>query len=78
MSHFGNDIRTARRQGKLPDRFRAAAVKKACPGWAGDTGSAFLPTHRLGNPGGNTAYFLCHGAFYQTPWATRIRLAPSS
>ena len=34
MSRFVEDIRQARRQGKLPRRFRGADVKKACPGWA--------------------------------------------
>ena len=60
MSHFVKDIRKARRKGRLPEHFRAADVKKACPGWTGGTYSTFLPKHRLGNPGGNTAYFLWH------------------
>ena len=60
MSHFVKDIRKARREGRLPERFRAADVKKACPEWAGGTWSTFLPKHRLGKPGGDTAYFLWH------------------
>ena len=57
MSQFVNDIRRAIQQGILPIRFRAADVRSACPGWAYNTYSVFLPKHRLGNPGGNVTYF---------------------
>ena len=60
MSRFVEDILRARRKGQLPERFRAADLKKACPGWADPTYSVFLPKHRLGNPGGYTAYFRQH------------------
>ena len=58
MSQFVEDIRRARREGRLPKRFGVSDVRKACPGWADTTYGVFLPKHRLGNPGGYTAYFL--------------------
>lgn len=60
MSRFVVDICRARSRGKLPERFRAADVRKACPGWAEPTYTNFLPKHRVGNPGGYTAYFEQH------------------
>ena len=60
MSRFVDDICQARRLGKLPERFRAADVRKACPGWAKGTYSTFLPKHRVGKPKGETAYFERH------------------
>ena len=33
MSRFVVDICQARSRGRLPERFRAADVRKACPGW---------------------------------------------
>ena len=60
MSRFVEDIRRARGKGQLPERFRASDLKEACPGWADPTYSVFLPKHRLGNPGGYTAYFRQH------------------
>ena len=60
MSRFVEDIRQASRRGKLPERFRGADVRRACPGWAKQTYTVFLPKHRLGNPGGYTAYFRQH------------------
>ena len=57
MSHFMEDIRLAQAQGRLGDRFSADDVRGACPGWAEHTYGVFLPKHRLGNPGGYTAYF---------------------
>jgi hypothetical protein len=57
MSQFMNDIRSAIERDELPKRFRANDVRIACPGWADRTYSVFLPKHRLGNPGGYTAYF---------------------
>ena len=55
---FINDIRRAVRAGKLGGRFRAADVRRACPGWSQRTYSNFLPKHRVGNPGGNTELFV--------------------
>ena len=60
MSRFVADICKARSLGRLPKRFRAADVRKACPGWAEKTYTNFLPKHRVGNPGGYTAYFEQH------------------
>lgn len=57
MSSFIEDIRRARAQGRLGDRFRADDVRRACPGWANHTYGVFLSKHRVGNPGGYTAYF---------------------
>ncbi len=55
---FITQIRKARHSGKLPERFRAADVRDACPGWAKSTYSVFLPKHRLGNPAGETVLFV--------------------
>ena len=60
MSRFVVAICRARKLGKLPERFRAADVRKACPGWAKGTYSTFLPKHRVGNPDSETAYFERH------------------
>jgi hypothetical protein len=60
VSRFVNDIRQARRRGALPERFRAADVRRACPGWADRTYAVFLPKHRRGNPAGYTEYFDRH------------------
>lgn len=57
---FINDIRRAVSAGKLRKRFRAADVRRACPGWSQRTYSNFLPKHRVGNPGGNTELFVQH------------------
>jgi hypothetical protein len=57
MSRFVSDIRRARRDGRLDTSFRPADVRSTCPGWAERTYSNFLPKHRVGNPGGNSAYF---------------------
>ena len=54
------NICRARSRGRLPERFRAADVRKACPERAKGTYSTFLPKHRVGNPGGYTAYFERH------------------
>jgi hypothetical protein len=56
VSRFVGEIRRARAEGRLGERFRAADVRRACPGWASRTYSVFLPKHRERNPGGNTAY----------------------
>jgi hypothetical protein len=60
MSRFVEDIRSAIRRNALPERFRAADVRRACPGWADHTYGVFLPKHRRGNPGGYTEYFMQH------------------
>ena len=60
MSRFVEDIRRARRERRLAERFRAADLREACPGWANTTYSVFLPKHRVGNPAGYTAYFRQH------------------
>ena len=60
MKRFINDIRQARSLGKLPERFRAADVRKACPGWAKQTYSSFLSKHCVGNRGGDTEHFRQH------------------
>lgn len=57
VSRFVQEIRQARAQGRLGERFRAADVRQACPGWADHTYGVFLPKHREGNPGGYTPYF---------------------
>ena len=57
---FISDIRRAVRAGNLRKRFRAADVRRACPGWSERTYSNFLPKHRVGNPGGNTELFVQH------------------
>ena len=49
------DIRDAVKGGLLKERFRAAEVNIALTiTYAG----VFLPKHRVGNPGGNTALFV--------------------
>ena len=60
MSRFVEDIRRARRREQLQECFRSADVRKACPGWAKRTYTVFLSKHRVGNPGGYTAYFKQH------------------
>ena len=57
---FINHIRRAVHGGKLGKRFRAADVRRACPGWSQRTYSNFLPKHRVGNPGRNTELFVQH------------------
>jgi len=59
-TRFVEDIIQAVRSGRLSERFRASDVRKACPGWADNTYSVFLPKHRVGNPGGYTEYFVRH------------------
>lgn len=60
MSKFVRDIRNAVHDGRLKQPFRAADVKMACPDWADNTYTVFLPKHRKGNPGGYTDYFIQH------------------
>jgi hypothetical protein len=47
-------------RGALPERFRAADVRRTCPGWADHTYGVLLPKHRRGNPDGFTEYFDRH------------------
>lgn len=51
------EIGLAIQQGRLPERFRAVDVRRACPGWDYRTYNNFLPKYRLGNPGGHKVYF---------------------
>ena len=44
---FINDIRGAVRSGKLHQRFRAAAVRRAYPGWGQRMYSNFVPKYRV-------------------------------
>jgi hypothetical protein len=60
VSRIVAEIRRARQRGTLPERFRPAEVRHACPGWADHTYGVFLPKHRRGNPGGYTEYFVQH------------------
>jgi len=57
MSKFISDIRQARKEGRLPQRFFPKDVQYACPGWAEKTYYVFLTKHRLDNPGRYKAYF---------------------
>ncbi|SLM46797.1 protein of unknown function [Nitrospira japonica] len=57
MKRLASEIYDAVKLGKLLEPFTAQDVKKACPGWAVATYGTFLPKHRVGNPGGNTALF---------------------
>jgi hypothetical protein len=71
MSRLMLGIDAARRNGRLPERFRPADVRRACPGWADHTYG--LPKHRPGNPGGYTAHFRQHadGTFSLLPASGR-------
>jgi hypothetical protein len=60
MSRFVDDIRQARRDDRLPHRFKPDDVRQACPGWADHNYGVFLPKHRRGNPGGYSEYFERH------------------
>lgn len=60
VSRFVDDVREARADGRLDDRFRPDDVRRTCPGWARHTYEVFLLQHRLGNPGGHTPYFRRH------------------
>ena len=53
-------LRQARRDGRLPEQFRAADAWKACPEAAKSTFGTFLPKHRVGNPGGYSELFVRH------------------
>ena len=45
MSRIIEEMRKARREGRLPEQVRAADFKMACPGWAERTYGVFLPKH---------------------------------
>ncbi len=60
MSEFVKDIRRAIREGRLRQPFRGLDIRRACPGWSERTYYNFPPKHRVGNPGGYTAYFSQH------------------
>lgn len=58
MSKFVADIRRAVEEGRVPEAFRAADLREACPDWSERTYSNFLPKHRVGNPVGYRPYFI--------------------
>ena len=47
----------ADRQGSLKEPFAVKDFRAACPGLGNATYNAFLSTHAVGNPGGNTELF---------------------
>lgn len=49
MKRLATQIYEAVADGRLVEPFDAAAVKKACPGWANGTYSTFLAKHARGN-----------------------------
>ena len=57
MKRLAAEIYAKVRAGQLREPFNAASVKRACPNWEDSTYPAFLPKHRVGNPGGNTELF---------------------
>lgn len=54
------EVQIARREGHLPEHFRTADLRRACPGWTDGMYRVFLSSYRLGNPGGRTPYFKRH------------------
>ena len=58
-------IVAAVQDGKLLEPFNAADFRRACPGFAKNTYSTFLPKHRVGNHGGNSELFVrvAHGQY---------------
>ncbi|HYK52528.1 MAG TPA: hypothetical protein VEV38_03275 [Candidatus Eremiobacteraceae bacterium] len=60
QSKFVADIRRARSEGRLKERFLPSDLREACPGWADATYSAFPPQYRRGNPSGHVPYFDQH------------------
>lgn len=60
VTEIVEEMRRAIERGALPDRFRAADVRRACPGWDYRTYNNFLPKYRLGNPGNHAVYFRRH------------------
>jgi hypothetical protein len=55
---FASQIYNAVRTGRLAEPFSSETVKRACPGWAGNTYKVFLNKHRVGNPGRETELFV--------------------
>lgn len=53
-------MRRAREDGTLPERFRSAAVREACPGWDINTYRLALTRHCRGHSGGFSVYFIRH------------------
>ncbi|MDE0390609.1 MAG: hypothetical protein OXI57_00885 [Rhodospirillales bacterium] len=51
------DIRTARREGRLPYRFSSRQLAKACPGPSTAEYASFLYQHRVGNDHGKVPCF---------------------
>lgn len=47
MSRIVDCIRRARKNGELPEHFRTADVRNACPCRAKNTYGTFLPKHRV-------------------------------
>lgn len=60
QSKFVADIRRARSEGRLKERFLPSDLRETCPGWADATYSAFPPQYRRGNPSGHVPYFEQH------------------
>ena len=50
-------IKKARKNKRIPTRFRSADVKRVCLGFALRTYSNFLPKHKKGNTGRQPEYF---------------------
>ena len=61
MRRFVDDLQRAQNEERLPERFTAADVRQACPGWGHDTYTTYLNRHCLGNADGNTVYFMRQG-----------------
>ena len=55
------DIRTARREDRLPYRFLPRQLAKACPGPSTAAYASFLYQHRVGNDDGKVAWFWRRG-----------------
>ena len=55
------DIRTARREDRLPYRFLPRQLAKVCPGPSTAAYTSFLCQHRVGNDHGRVAWFWRRG-----------------
>ena len=55
------DIRSARKEDRLPYRFLARQLAKACPALSAAQYTSFLYRHRVGNAHGKFAYFWRRG-----------------
>jgi hypothetical protein len=58
MKGLATRIYAAARSGDLAEPFKAAMVKRACPGMKNNTYSSFLSNHAEGNPNANTELFV--------------------